>query len=284
MNGKNRHMQYRRPLRRRRARFPIILAIVGGVLLVLLTVLLIIGGRMYRKSQAFRDTLPPETTETETPETPETPSILAYPLSAPTTDAIDALKASGATAASVALNTKDGDLLCDTETLRTLSSYAKEQGITLSGVFYLNALRKTDDLARFSALSDACATVAAALRSGLSEVMFVAPEAISTAHTQELVRFADDLRTLVPNAVIGLSLPHGFLTDANAEAVDTLAQSFSLLATDLSNVSDLNKALDADLYSLLRYSMRVLLPTRENPEAQISAVRKHGVENIQFRP
>ena len=287
MNRNRRPMQYRRPLRRRRTRFPIILAIVGGVLLVLLTVLLIIGGRMHKKSQAFRETLPEEVSETETPTTPETPSLLAYPLSSLTDEALDALKKDGVSAASVALNTKDGTALCDTDTLSALSASAKQKGISLSGVFYLTALKETDDLARFDALNDHCSVVAKALRSGLSEVMLVAPDTISSAHTEELVRFVDDLRTLVPNAVIGLSLPHGFLTDANADAVDTLSKSFSLLATDLSDLSktgDLDAALEADLYALLRYSMRVLLPSREDNAAQIAAVKNHGVENIQILP
>ncbi|MBQ2999486.1 MAG: hypothetical protein IJD64_03400 [Clostridia bacterium] len=284
MNRNRRPMQYRRPLRRRRTRFPIILAIVGGVLLVLLTVLLIIGGRMYKKSQAFRETLPEEQTELETPTTPETPSLLAYPLPSLTDEALDALKQNGASAASVALNTKNGEALCDADSLSALSASAKGKGIALSGVFYLTALKENDELARFDALNDHCSVVAKALRSGLSEVMLVAPDTISGTHTQELVRFVDDLRTLVPNAVIGLSLPHGFLTDANAETVDTLSKSFSLLATDLSEADDLDTALEADLYALLRYSMRVLLPSREDNAAQIAAVKNYGVENIQILP
>lgn len=284
MNRNRRPMQYRRPLRRRRTRFPIILAIVGGVLLVLLTLLLIIGGRMHKKSQAFRETLPPENTVVETPTTPQTPSLLAYPLSSLTPEALDTMKSNGVSAASVALNTKNGDALCDADTLSALLASAKEKGITLSGVFYLTALEESDDLARFDALNDHCSVLAKAFRVGLSEVMLVAPNTISGAHTNELVRFVDDLRTLVPNAVIGLSLPHGFLTDANAETVDTLSKSFSLLATDLSQAAEINTALDADLYYLLRYSMRVLLPAREDNEAQIAAVRNHGVENIQILP
>ena len=284
MNRNHRQMQYRRPLRRRRARFPIILAIVGGVLLVLLTVLLIIGGRLYRKSQAFRETLPPETEEIETPLTPEPPSILAVPLSAPTPAALRALKESGATAASVALNTKDGASLYTVESLSALSRAATEEEVYLSGVFYLSALRQTDDLARFSALSESCVSVAASLRAGLSEVVLIAPETISEEHTDELCRFVDNLRTLVPDAVIGLSLPHGFLTDDHTETLDTLSKSFSLLATDLSDQSDVDSAVDTDLYHLLRYAMRVLLPTREDNEAQIAAVKNHGIENIQILP
>lgn len=284
MNGKNRHLQYRRPLRRRRARFPMILAIVGGVLLVLLTVLLIIGGRMYKKSQAFRQTLPSETTEVEPPTSLQTPSILAYPLSAPTEDALRTLTESGATAASVALNTKNGASLCNADTLSLLSGYAKEQGVYLSGVYYLTALEEPDDLQRFSAFSESCVTLSAALRAGLSEVVLIAPASLSEAHTAELLRFADDLRTLVPEAVIGLALPHGFLTDERAATIDTLAKSFSLLATDLTLASEVNAALDADLYHLLRYSMRVLLPSREDNEAQIAAVQSHGIGNIQILP
>jgi len=284
MKRNRRPMQYRRPLRRRRTRFPIILAIVGGVLLVLLTVLLIIGGRMHKKSQAFRETLPPETPAVETPITPETPSIVAFPLSAPSSDALIALKESGATAASVALNTKNGSSLCSADTLTTLSNSAASNGIYLSGVFYLTALTETDDLARFDALNDSCSAVAQALRSGLSEVMLVAPVALSDTHTAELIRFVDDLRTLVPNAVIGLALPHGMLTDANAGIVDTLSRSFTLLATDLSYATDVNSALEADLYYLLRYSMRVLLPSLENNDTQIAAVRNHGIQNLQILP
>lgn len=285
MNGRNRPMQYRRPLRRRRSRFPVILVIVGGVLLVLLTVLLIIGGRMYKKSQAFRETIPEEEAPIETPTTPETPSILAYPLSSDSlTESLEALKKNGASAASVALNDKSGTSLCDQKTLASLSANAKGKEIALSGVFYLDALEKNDDLARFARLSESCVTLAEALRAGLSEVVLIAPVAPSAAHVAELVRMVDDLRTLVPEACIGLSLPHGFLTEANAETVDSLSKSFSLLATDLSQETDVSAAVEADLYYLLRYSMRVILPSRENNEPQISAVKAHGVENIQILP
>ncbi len=293
MNGTPRHTHHHhkhqpRPSQRRRLRrrqqITAILAVVGVTLLLLVTVMLIVGARMHKKSVALAERESSTESELLTPETPSTPSVIAYPLAQDAPYAsLAALSEDGKLAASLALNDKqDGTLLCSVSTIASIASDAKKQGIYLSGVFYLHSLSEEDDLLRFEKLSDECVTLAEDLRAGLDEVMLIAP-ALSEAHLEELSDFLNDLRRLVPNATVGLALPQSFLTEEHVETIDTLAKNFSLLSIDLSDEEEIDARVKADLYYLLRYAMRVLLPSADI-ESLTDAVTSHGVENIQFLP
>ncbi|MBO5938311.1 MAG: hypothetical protein J6Q82_02280 [Clostridia bacterium] len=294
MNGTPRHNHHKhqpRPSQRRRVRrrqqITAILAVIGVTLLVLATVFLIIGARMHKKSVALRETETTAESDLPIPETPTTPSVIAYPLdkNSPYASLAD-LSEQGKSAASLALNEKDGISLYSPSTLQAIATDAKTQGLYLSGVFYLTSLSEEDDLARFTKRSDECATLAEALRAGLDEVMLVAPS-LSEKHVEELSDFLRDLRRLVPNATVGLSLPKDFLREENAATVDALAGEFSLLAVDLSEELSIDERVEADLYYLLRYSMRVLLPSPDIEErfgALMESVTSHGINNLQFLP
>ena len=289
MNGSSRHTQHHkhqpRPSQRRRLRrrhqILTILIIIGIVLLVLTTVFLIIGARMHKKSVALRSQESVTESEIEAPATPEVPKIVAYALdrSSPSLS-LKALVKQEKNAASLSLNHTS------LSTLSALSAEAKKSGLYLSGVFTLTSLSEEDDLVRFQRLSEDCVTLSEALRAGLNEVVLLVP-ALSAERTEDLKALLSDLRRLVPDACVGLALPHEFLSEENAAAIDDLAKHFSLLAADLSLSEDLNASLEEDLYLLLRYSMRVLLPSADSEDAQeplLQSVRSHSIENIQFLP
>lgn len=291
MNGTSRHTHHNhhkhqpRPSQRRRLRrrhqILTILVIVGIVLLVLTTVFLIIGARMHKKSVALRGQENVTESALEAPSTPEVPKIVAYALdrSSPSLS-LSTLAKQEKTAASLSLNHTSPS------TVALLSAEAKKSGIYLSGVFTLTSLSEQDDLVRFEALSEDCVTLSEALRAGLREVVILVPE-LSAEHVEDLKALLADVRRLVPDACVGLALPHEFLSEENAAVIDDLAKHFSLLAADVSRAENLNTALEEDLYLLLRYSMRVLLPSSGSEEAQeslLQSVRSHSIQNIQFLP
>ena len=291
MNGAPRHTHHNyrrqpRPSQRRRIRrrhqISAILTVIAVTLLVLFTVFLIIGARMHKKSADFRSQQTTPTEELVTPSTPQTPQILAYPLdrSAPSSS-LSALAKAERSAASLSL-----DEGYSKSTLQSLASSAEKNGIYLSGVFTLTAISNTDDLARYEQLSEDCLLLTEALRAGLDEILLVVPE-LSPDHVEELKAFLGDLRRLVPEATVGLSLPRELLSDSSAALLDDLSRHFSLLAVDLSEVEDPDAEVEATLYTLLRYSMRVLLAPAESEEAQeelITMLHSHSIKNIQFLP
>lgn len=297
MNGNSRHNHHNhhkhqpRPSQRRRVRrrqqITAILAVVGITLFVLVTVFLIIGARMHKKSVALRSRENVEESEVIPPETPETPSIVAYPLDRTSPSlSIATLAKQGRSAASLALNQKNGNLLYGKATVKAIAAEAKENGIYLSGVFTLSSLSEEDDLVRYELLSDDCIALAEALRAGVNEVMLLVPD-FSQSHTEELKALLSDLRRLVPDACVGLALPQEFLSEENAASIDDLAGHFSLLAVDLSSSSNVDADVEADLYDLLRYSMRVLLPSassEDEQKAMLASVTSHSINNIQILP
>ena len=290
MNGAPRHTHHNyrrqpRPSQRRRIRrrhqISAILTVIALTLLVLLTVFLIIGARMHKKSADFRSQQTTPTEEPVTPTTPQTPQIIAYPLDRSTpSSSLSALFKAERSAASLSL-----DEGYSKSTLQSLASSAEKNGIYLSGVFTLTAFSTTDDLARYEQLSADCLLLTEALRAGLDEVLLVVPE-LSADQTEELKAFLADLRRLVPEATVGISLPRELLSDSNAALLDDLSKHFSLLAVDLSDSEDPDADVETMLYTLLRYSMRVMISAsdEDTQEALIASITSHSIKNIQFLP
>ncbi len=302
MNGNTRHthkqsaknrrtsLSYRR---RRRQTMATVLTVVLVMLLLLLAVALIVGAVLHQKTADRRENSSTSDTEAIVPSTPKTPTVLAFPLDRESPSrSITSLAKDEKKAASLALCNENGDRLYGASTLSSIAKKADDAGLYLSGVLSLSALSQEDDLALHRALSEHCTLVAEALRAGLDEVLLVAPT-LSEEQLPALVDFVADVRRLVPDAVIGLSLPYDFMTEDNATRVDTLAKSFSFLSVNATEhgkaepTDYVSEVVDGTLYYLLRYSMRVLLPTPAEDEAQtamIDTVKEYGVKNMQFLP
>ena len=292
MNGNSRHTHHNnyrrhqpRPSQRRRVRrrhqLSAILAVVGITLLLLATVFLIIGARMHKKSAALRELTTESEQEILAPATPQTPKVISYPLNRTSPSAsLSALVKAEKSAASLHLSDSTS-----TSTVKSLAETADKQGIYLSGVYSLSSLAKTDDLTRHELLSSDCVLLAEALRAGLDEVVLLLPE-LSSDRVDELKAFLADLRRLVPDATVGISLPRELLSEENAPLLDDLSKHFSLLAVDFSDSEQLDADLETHLYLLLRYSMRVLISAseEETQEALISSITSHSIQNIQFLP
>ncbi len=314
MNGRNRHLQYRRSVyRRRQLRFGLILTVI--IVSVLVLVFLIVGNLLHKKNptkaDAEREDTPPEMAGEEHA---APPSVQARTVLLETNDSttfatrIRALTESGGTAVSIPLNTLDGSLLYYSE-MGTKLGYATKGSPTVSissamaqigdvsihcsGVFYLTAFSQTDPLLRSVELSRGAAMLAEAIQQGLDDVLLLAP-AMTAEHTDELLRFVEDIRILAPNASVGLALSQGILTHEQAsDHIDRLWNGVDFLALDASEYGSADPVAHATqtvndssmMYNRLRYHMRILLPSCPNAEttdAVIAAVEEVGVDSWQI--
>ena len=316
MNGRNRHMQYRRSVyRRRQIRLGLILSVV--ILAVLLLVFLIVGNLLFGKQEPDEEpdlqTNPPTTDNTDNKEKTPVASLRAKAVLLETSDSstfatrIRRLTDTGAVSASIPLNTADGKLLYrsavgeklgyptnGTPSVRISSALGQiDNAFYLSGVFYLNAFSESDPLLRSVELSKAAAILGEALEQGMDDVLLIAP-GMSADQVDELLRFAEDVRTLSPKAVLGLTLSDSILSHDTASAlIDKLANGLDFLAMDATQYGTEDPAAYATatvndsnmMYNRLRYHMRVLLPACADEATRnsvIDAVEKNGVDSWQI--
>ena len=314
MNGRNRHLQYRRSVyRRRQIRLGLILTVIITVVLIL--GFLIVGNLLRKKNQPTENqgvtNPPPSVTEEEHSPilTLKARSVLLETADTSTfSSRVRALTENGTTALSIPLNNADGSLLYRSDvgsslgypTMGTPSvsissalSQIKDETLHFSGVFYLTAFSEEDPLLRSVALSHSAAILAEAIDQGLNDILLIAPDMQST-HTDELLRFAESIRILSPKASIGLSLNRSLLTHEQAsDLVDRLWNGMDYLALNAAEYGEEDPVSYAAqtvndssmMYTRLRYQMRVLLPSLSDTaqtDAVIAAVEGAGVQSWQI--
>ena len=311
MNGRNRHIQYRNSVYRRR-RIRTVLITVGVLLVILVLAFLIIGNILQRKSERRQgetaDTTEEQTLPTApTEKTPKQIGAYSVPLEAEGeesfADRVAALTDSKA-ALSIPLTDKAGALLyaspiaqqlglqsADAHTVTVDAALQSVSGRYCSGVFYLSALSEENSLLRSVKLSQSAAILAEAAQAGLSEVVLIVPN-MSAAQIDEVLHFAQEVRHLASKLSIGLAVSPSIRTAENsAQLLDRLYRELDLLAIEaVSGEGDAvaqTEALITDpgmRYNLLRYHMRLLFPTAdaETQSALIAAAKKEGFANWQF--
>lgn len=310
MNRNRRHMRYRQSVYRRHSiKTGLIVGIV--VLIVLLLLFLILGNILFDKVQEEPST-PDPSLSTTTPEPSPYPFESVRHVKAPllsldessstVLQRLEALAADGQTAVSLPLTDNNGTLLYHSEqasngnfsnrgnaslSLADLAESANADGIYLCGAYSLTAASEEDALTRSVLLSESAAVLAEAFLAGMDDVVIIVPT-LPTERQAEIIRFAESIRALAPKAIIGLSLPEAEIASADATRMDTLAKSFDYLALDLSGYGDEDPIAFAEarmqsmLYYLLRYEMRVLLPSladENTRNALIEAVEKESIDN-----
>ncbi len=314
MNGRNRHLQYRRSVyRRRQIRFGLILTVV--IVAVLIVTFLIVGNLLFKKDQPesnspSKNDPPAATGEEHAP----VPPIKARSVLLETADSstfatrIDAMTETGATAASIPLTTADGALLYHSSvgtrlgyplkgspsvSISSAMAQIGNTSIHCSGVFYLTAFSEEDPLIRQVELSRCAAILAEATQQGMDDILLIAPTMEAT-HIDELLRFAEDIRLLAPNSFLGFALPQSILSnESSTDLIDRLWGGMDFLALNASEYGDENfvdYALSivndsSMMYNRLRYDMRILLPSfteAEKTEAVIAAVEEAGVQSWQI--
>ncbi len=314
MNGRNRHLQYRRSVyRRRQLRLGLILTVTITVVLIL--AFLIIGNLLRKNDPPEADPTQRNDPHTETGE--EHVAVLpikahSVPLETADTSTfssrVRALTEGGAVAVSIPMNTSNGALLY-LSTVGTSLGYPLHGSPTVSissaiervgnadlhysGVFYLTAFSEADPLLRSVELSRSAAILAEAIQQGMDDVLLIAPDMDAT-HTDELLRFAENVRILAPTASLGLTLSPSILTDRmSSDVIDRLWNGMDFLALNASEYGDGDPVAyatetvndSAMMYNRLRYHMRVLLPSfadKAQTDAVIAAVEEAGVQSWQI--
>lgn len=329
MNGANRPVNRtsfrRRAYRRRKIKY--ILLISALVLSALFVIFLIVGNILDRKVSSVIAGLDDiesggkgqaQTQEPHgTPESLRVASTLLSQDGSTLESRLATLASDGFKAVGFELDTKDGDLLYSSPVaqklgyqsvsteLRHLDSAMakfKERSLYSVGITYVSLLDDTDDLSRTSAIGYYSAIIAEALRSGVDEVLILAPD-IDADRAAELIRLADEVHRLVPEGKIGLRLSYP-LPEYTSDTIATEEKKFSdELLTELWNAFDIfaldvfasdetvPTAEEAEarigelLYYALRYNMRVLIPADDTVSATISALcEQRGLTNVQYMP
>lgn len=182
------------------------------------------------------------------------------------TDGQGKLLVSSALATSMGYQSKS-DSLVD---ISAVISKAKYYSMHSSAVLDLRFVSEADAKQRAVLLAYESALSVEIAEQGADEVIVRVVDA-NAAHTDLLIDFAESVSAINDNVVLGVALPwEFFLSDASAENVAKLAESFDILGIDTSNVpSDTDDTLayiesvfsESNLkYYVLRYNMRVILP------------------------
>ena len=311
MNGRNRHLQYRNSVYRRR-RIRTVLITVGVLLGVLLVAFLIIGNILHNKSverQGERTETTAEVTAAPTPVEKTAKEISAYAAHIETAevgsfaDRVAALPNGGA-AVSIPLTDGAGGLLYASPLAQRLGLQSAESyTVTLaaalasvgerysSGIFSLPALLEEDALLRSVRLAQSAAILAEAAEAGLDEVVLTVPD-MTEAQVDELLHFVGEVRHLAPDLTVGLAVSAAIRQSENAAALlDRLYEGLDLLAIEASagegDAAAQIEALITDAgmrYNLLRYHMRLLFPSAnaDGQAALIAVAEKEGFRNWQF--
>ena len=308
MNRGNYHMRYRQSVYRRR-RIRTVLIASGIIIVALLLLFLLLGNLFFNKMQESPEE--PKRTETPQVETPmpfeavrhvQAPILSLTESSSKIYDRLHALHEEGYTAVSVPLTDANGVLSYHSTvaangdytvkgssslSLSRLIENAHEDGTYLCGSYVLSAIHEDDALTRSVLLAESAAVIAEAFLDGMDDVVIIVP-ALPTDRYDEMIRFAESIKSFAPKAVIGLGLPEAEVATPDATRIDELAKSFDFLALDLRDdtesdpVSVAESRMGAMLYYLLRYQMRVMLPSVADADTQaklITAVQNESIDN-----
>ncbi len=310
MNRSNRHMQYRkRIMRKRRIRLALI---ISAVVLVLLAIgFLVFGNLLFQKNQPDEDS----DTEQETDalwEQKQLPSIQARPALLETKNdpstwnsRLSALKETGTTAVSTPLNQPDGTLLFHSPTALELGRGNTEYAVTVSnavsrannhdlyvcGVWTITAPQTKDARLRSVRYAEEAAIIAEALDNGLHDVLLILPS-WNTADPTELLAFEAQIRSLCTSGNLGFCLPNDLFDASDYEVwIDELVHCFDYLALNGTEYGEQEPAAHVETVAsrhldlLLRYKMRLLLPSLEETEAQdavIAAAEQYNAKSWQI--
>lgn len=208
---------------------------------------------------------------------------------------------SGTEAVCVRLN--DGNtLLYRSEIANTISSFTvaenssraenlfstiQRRELYISAAISMTELSEDSELLRPILLSAYSAMAAEACKAGADDVLLIAPaprgevtaEKLASL-AEEMISLADETRALAPDACIGFALSDVFLSsESSAEIISKLSEHFNYLAIDATEYGKedpaeylerkIGNSENADAqYYLLRYKMRVLLPTVTDSDLQ----------------
>ncbi len=318
MNGKNLNVRYRRNSYAKK-RIKVIAIISCIAVAALVVVLLIVGGLLKEKTD--RDKLEDMNKESDVQNNIEehirVESVKGYgvSLSGATSnslaDKVTAISKSGGNGLSFLARDDNGKELYSSSvaksmgkqsgdgyvTINTITSRAAYRGYNTSAIVDVTAFNKKDDIERSVLLAYDAAVCAELCRGGIDDVIIrLDGTDISENNIDELVRFAESVKAIEEDSVIGIALTRKMLESSSAEVlVARLWEKYDLLALDIS--SDFKD--DGDPYEyayenvsgkenqiffyVLRHNMRVLLPELDDASVKkmAEAISDKGHNNWQ---
>lgn len=313
MSSRNRHMQYRKSIyRKRRIRAIIICTVL--ILAVAFALFMIVGTALHNKTQKPSDGEGRETNKEETDvKLPQAASVGCYalPLLEDGSAFSSRLNAIDSEAAGVCvnLNNSDGTLLFRSELASSLSQLAVHEdasslsnaissidknGYYISSVLYIPSFELENDLLMDVELATWGAVACEALREGVGDVLFIA-DRMEPEQIDKICKLADNVHSTVKNSIIGFAIPESILAhEDSASLIDTLSSHFNYLSLDTTDfrseddpISFIEGKVSSLQLELMYYKMRVLLPRSTDAELQrqyIEAVTKYNISSWQILP
>ncbi len=181
--------------------------------------------------------------------------------------------------------------------LWTLSGAAEifqDSGMYSVGITHINDFSVEDDLTRTAAIGYHASLIAEALRADIDEVMIFIDE-LPQGRYGELITLAEQVHRLCPDGILGISLPPSLFTGESDSLLAEIWNAFDYIAVDITAPSEeqtdivlyADSTLGGMLYYLLRYDVRVLIPS--TPDASVTnsltaAIKAKGTQNIQIMP
>jgi hypothetical protein len=175
----------------------------------------------------------------------------------------------------------------------TVASRASNKGMRSSALLDVLAFSETDDLERSVHLAYDAAICAELCREGIDDVIInVGDTEINEDNIGELVRFAENVKAIESEAVVGIALSKDMLASEGSEVfVSKLWEAYDLLVLDITDIGeDVDPIASAEEkvsseihYYLLRYNMRVMFPSLEADvlDGVVSVLSDKGLSNWQ---
>ena len=314
MSNRNRHLQYRKSVyKKRRLRAVIIISVSAAI--IAFALFMIIGTLLHSKTQT-QDGTDPNSTDTQASDKEasanleKAPSVNAYalPLLQDGSLFINRLNTidSDASSVCIALNDPYGTLLYRSELAKSFSNIDVENGASslesslkdisrkdfyTTAILYIPSFNNTNDLEQEVELSIWGAIACEALREGVGDVLIVASDA-TPEDIDKLSYVADMIHKNVPESIVGFTLSDQFVLDEDRIAyVDELQKHFNYLAVDMAT-SDEKQSVehieDLKMQSMIiRHKMRILLPYSADKAVQneyIESINQSSFINWQILP
>ncbi len=315
MNRPSGHMRYRKSIyRKNRIKFILITTAVCICVIALLFV--IIGNLVGKEVEENIDSRKEGTAESSSP--PEHSAVRSVnACHVPLSESGSSLSArlqnaarGGYGEACFELDSPDGSLLYSSAVAQSLGkqplgidlwhlSSAVEQfdahEFYSIGITHISAFSAEDDLSRAAAIGYHASLIAEAFRAGVDDILIYPSADTPHANFGELIRLADEVHRLCPEAsALGLALPPSFLlTSENDASFSELWEAFDYISVDLASLptgeSDIVQYADSSLggmlYYLLRYNLRVLIPSgTDSTDALRALAAAKGTQNIMSVP
>ena len=313
MNSRNRHMQYRKSIYRKR-RIRAILISSAVVIIVAFALFMVMGTALHNKTQQPSSTDGQQTSlGGQTEKLPSAAAVGAYALPLLEDGSAFASRlnavATDANAVCINLNRPDGTLLyrtqlsdgisdirvaSDASPLSNAISSIERSGYHISAVLYIPSFDIENDLVADVDLAIWASICCEALREGVEDILLIAPS-MDSESIEKIYSLANSIHSTVEDSIIGFAVQEPVLLDQrSASLLDNLARHFNFLALDTTSYREdedpltfIEGKISSLQLELMYYKMRILLPKATAPEIQqqyIESVTKYNISSWQILP